>query len=466
MVRWSRHWVGIWLVALPLGAWCCCTLLLAPATTFAAAASRYGSSSCGSSSDAHLVVMTSQSGASIRLNHASGPIGTSLVISGAGWPAATTVTIDTYGDNGAGQPVLGQAAFAQVRTFSDGTFQTAPFPSPTAYTCGLGAGYGAPGSVVLFRAHIRGNRVSAEARFTYLVTPSFDTPTDPDPSAGIMPGSMIPISGQGWGPDQWVTVTTGLTFGQTQAELENTGAVVPSGTPPIQVRADAHGVFTTHVEVPNDVPLAPSPSDAFAGFVVSVSATDPRYGTFTSAPLVLDILSENAPTFTANLTQGLPGTVVTLTGTNWPPGLVLLDYCRGQTQPPGTSHIGCYNATQGIGFADLYDLFGPASTFSVEVTIPPNARPGLITLQASVDSDILPNLYTLDLPFDILTPSSQEVPWQIVHPRLAEALLVGDVAVPLILVIGGSAGVYCSGSAEDIRGCGRWGNGTGRTVSP
>ena len=441
MVRWSRHWIGIWLVAVTLGAWFFCTFLLAPVTTFAAAANRNGSSSCGRSSDAHLMVMTSQSGATIWLNHTTGPIGTTLVISGAGWPAATTVTIDIYGDNGAGQAVLGQAALAQVRTFSDGTFQTSPFPSPTAYTCGIGAGYGAPGSVVLFRAHIRGNRVSAEARFTYLVTPSFDTPTDPDPSAGIIPGGVLPLSGQNWGPDQWIMISTEETFGQTQEELENVGAAQPSGSPPIQVQANAHGAFTTQVVVPKDMPLAPSPYDAFAGFVVSVSATDPRYGTFTPAPLVLDILSENAPTFTANLTQGLPGTLVTLTGTNWPPGLVLLDYCRGQAPSPGTSHVVCYpNATQGIGFAVLYEYETvPVSTFSIEVTIPPNARPGLITLQASIDSDILPNVYTLDLPFDILTPSTQ-VPWQLVHPRLAEALLVGDVAVPLIVVIGGSAG--------------------------
>jgi hypothetical protein len=441
MVRWSRHWIGIWPVAVTLGAWFFCTFVPAPATTFAAAANRNGSSSCGRSSDALLMVMTSQSGATIWLNHTTGPIGTSLVISGAGWPAATTVTIDTYGDNGAGQPVLGQAAFAQARTFADGTFQTIPFPAPIESTCGIGADYGAPGSVVLFRAHIRGNRMSAEARFTYLVTPFFDTPTDPDPSAGIMPGSVLPLSGQNWGPDQWIMISTEETFGQTQAQLDNVGAAQPSGSPPIQVQANAHGAFTTQVVVPKDVPLAPSPYDAFAGFVVSVSATDPRYGTFTPAPLVLDILSENAPTFTANLTQGLPGTLVTLTGTDWPPGLVLLDYCRGQAQLPGTSHIVCYpNAAQGIGFAVLYDLYEPVSTFSIEVTIPPNARPGLITLQASIDSDILTPLYTLDLPFDVLTPSSPEVPWQLVHPRLAEVLLVGDVAVPLILVIGGSAG--------------------------
>jgi hypothetical protein len=443
MVQRSRHWVVIWLGAIILGAWFSCTFLLVPATTFAAASARnessYSSSACGVSGGAPLLVMTSNSGASIWLNHTTGPIGTSLVVSGAGWPAATTVTIDAYGDNGAGQAVLGQAALAQARTFSDGIFQTAPFPAPAGYGCGMGTDYGAPGSVVLFRAHIRGNRVSAEARFTYLATPSF-SPPDLYPGSGVIPGSVLPLSGQNWGPDQLITITTEVTFGQTQEELDNTGVAQPSGSAPIQVRTTAHGVFTTQVVVPTDIPFAPSPYDAFAGLVVSVSATDPRYGTFTPAPLVLTIMSENTPTFTASLTQGLPGTVVTLTGTNWPPGLVLLDYCRGQVQAPGTAQVGCYNVIQGIGFADLHGLAGPANTFSVEVTIPPNARPGLITLQASIDSDVLPDTYTLDLPFDILTPTTPEAPWQLIHPRLAEALLVGDVAIPLLLLMGGGAG--------------------------
>ena len=443
MVRRGRHWIGVWLVAVTLGAWFCCTLLLAPATTLAAPANRYYSSSaCGKTSDTHLTVATSQSGASIWLNHTTGPIGTSLVISGAGWPATTTVTIDAYGDNGTGQVVLGQAALAQARTFSDGTFQTVPFPAPAESGCGAEADYGPPSSFALFRAHIRGNGVSAEAQFTYLATPSFNGPPGLYAGLGVMPGNALPLFGQNWGPDQWITVTTEVTFGQTQEELDNVDTAQPSGSAPIQVQADAHGAFTTQVVIPKVMPPAPSPYDAFAGFVVSVSATDPRYGTFTPAPLVMTILSVNAPTFTANLTQGLPGTVVTLTGTNWPAAQVLLDYCRGQLQAPGTSHIGCYNATQGIGFADLSGLYGlePASTFSVEVTIPPNALPGLITLQASIDSNILPNIYTMDLPFDILTPSSPAVPWQLVHPRLAAVLLVGDVVVPLILVISGSAG--------------------------
>ena len=415
-----------------LSAWLGCALLLAPATTFAAAAGRYGRSSCGWSSEVHLAVVTSQTVASIWLNHTSGPIGTWLVISGAGWPAGAAVTIDAYGDNGAGHPVLGQAAIAQARTYSDGTFQTAPFAAPTDCTCGRGADYGAPGSFVLFRAHTHGNPQSPPVRFTYLVTPSLNATSVPDWSMGIMPGSVIPITGQDWGPDQWVTVTTGVIFGQTQAELENTGAAQPSGTPPMQVQANGHGAFTTKVAVPNDVPFF-----GYSDFVVSATATNPLFGTFTVAPLVLNILPQRTPTFTASLTQGLPGTVVTLKGTNWPLGMVLVDYCRGQTHADGSTHIGCYpGASQGIGFALIN---GAPGTFSIEVTIPPNARPGLITLQASADSDILTNVYTLDLPFDILTPSAQ-IPWQVVHPRLAQALLVGDGAVPLLLLIGGGAG--------------------------
>jgi hypothetical protein len=220
-------------------------------------------------------------------------------------------------------------------------------------------------------------------------------------------------------------------LGQTQDELENTSVAVPPEEPAVQVKADGHGAFTMEVAVPTDFPLYD-----YSGLVVSASATSSVYGSFTAVPLVFNVLPELAPTFTASLTQALPGTLVIVSGTHWPMGLVLVGYCRGQTLLYGTNRIGCDPlASQGIGFALIQ---GPGS-FSIEVTIPPNARPGPVTLQVSADSNVLTNFYTLALPFTVLTPA-QPTSWEVVHPRLAQALQIGEVALPLALLVGGGGG--------------------------
>ena len=294
-----------------------------------------------------------------------------------------------------------------------------------------GAQYGQPGTFVLLVAHTSNNSVNAEARFTYLKTPFLTSPVESE--VGVTPGSMIAVSGQSWDPEEPITLVTELTFGDSPAELADVGAGYPSQEPPLLVRSNGDGTFTTSIRVPDG--LSPQ-----SGFVVSASATSPLYGSFTAQPLVFIVLPERAPTFTASLTQGLPGTLVTLTGTNWPMGTVLVEYCRGQTQVYESTDIGCDPiASQGIGFALIQ---GPGS-FSIEVTIPPNARPGPITLQARADGTILPNIYTLGLPFDILTPSSQtpssQTTWQEVHPRLAQAMLVSEATLPLLALLGGGS---------------------------
>src|SRR5262249_15067527 len=110
MYWWSRHRLGMFLIVGGLGTRVCCTTLIAPATAFAAAATSHGSSSCGMSSVTQVTVTSSQSRASIRLSQTLGQLGTSLIITGAGWPGNTTITIDAYGYriyDGAKQLVLG-----------------------------------------------------------------------------------------------------------------------------------------------------------------------------------------------------------------------------------------------------------------------------------------------------------------------------------------------------------------------
>jgi hypothetical protein len=428
---WSQHSkVGVGILIISLSAWICGTTLLAPLTSFAAAARSYVPiTSCASTQQLRFMAVSSMASAGIWLNHTRGPAGTSLAISGSGWPASADITIDTYGNDSQGHSWLDQKNIIQTTTAADGTFQTVAFAAPTSQNCGQVAEYGQPGTFVLFKAHTSDNRDSAVARFSYLAIPSIVLY---EGYTGIaIPGSLIRLAGQNWDPGEQVTVITQDTYGQTQQDLENTSAAVPSGVPAAQVKADGSGAFTLNVSVPTDFPLYD-----YSGFVVSASATSSVYGSFTATPLVFNIPPELAPTFTASLTQALPGSLVIVSGTHWPMGLVLVGYCRGQNPLYGSTNIGCDPlATQGIGFALIQ---GPGN-FSIEVTIPPNARPGPITLQVSADSNVLPAYYTVALPFTVLTPA-QPASWQVVHPRLAQALRIGEVALPLTLLVVGGGG--------------------------
>jgi hypothetical protein len=172
--------------------------------------------------------------------------------------------------------------------------------------------------------------------------------------------------------------------------------------------------------------------------VVSATATGPIYGSIFAPPLVFNIQPTVEPTLRAKLAEGDPGTVVTLNGANWLAGTILVEYCRGQTSgyslgymwPYVISHLDCYPPiSEGLGTAPV-----KGGAFRITVTIPNGARSGPITIQVRTASDILPGVFVLAAPFTVL------VPWQMVHPRLAEALHVGEVAVPLLLLIGVGTG--------------------------
>ena len=422
MVRGNRHWIGMWLVACGLSIILCCSMLLVPATAFAAAARSHSRSSCGESSNAH-ISMTTTLGADIWLNHSSGPMNTPLIINGGGWPADTPITIDAYGDDSSGHLVLGQRALVQVMTHADGTFQTTPFLAPIDQTCGMGANYGYAGQFVSFFAHTHDNRVSAQVTFDY-VDVFLSSPQTNDTS--VPPGTTISVSGYTWIAGEHVTLTTALTEGPTQEALENASVTEPSGEPALHLTANAKGSFTAEVVIPKT--LIPP-----AGFVVGATGFDSAYGTITATPLVFLVLPSAAPTFTASSARGYPGTVVTLHGANWLPGSVAAEYCRGQTSgnpvslysPDVIADLSCNPLlSEGLGFTLVH-----GGVFSMKITLPPNARPGPITIQVSAQSDIAPEVYVQAVPFTVLAT------WQVIHPRLAEVLHVGQVAVPVLLVV-------------------------------
>ena len=373
--------------------------------------------------------MTTTQGASIWLNHSSGPMNAPLVISGDSWPADTAITIDAYGNDSSGHLVLGQKALVRVTTHADGTFQTIPFPAPIYQTCGMGADYGYAGQFVSFLAHTHDNRVSAEVRFDYvdvfLTSPQMN-------ETSVPPGTTISVTGYTWIAGEHVTLTTALTEGPTQEALENASVTEPSGEPALHLTASAKGSFTAEVVIPKT--LAPP-----AGFVVGATGFDPTYGMITATPLVVLVLPTATPTLMVSPAVGYPGAVVTLHGTNWLPGSVAAKYCRGQTSgnpvspysPYEITHLSCNPlVSEGLGFTLVH-----GDGFSMKITLPPNARPGPITIQVSAESDIVPEVYVQAVPFTVLAT------WQVIHPRLAELIHVGEVAVPALLLVGAISAV-------------------------
>jgi hypothetical protein len=433
--RSRRHWVSVYLVVGLFCTWLGGTVLIAPSTALAAAAARIQhGSACAVSSVSHVAITARQSEVSIQLNQTLGTADTSLVINGADWPGDTAVIVDAYGYNSNHQLVLGQTPLVRATTGSRGTFQTAPFLAPTSFGCsGQMASYGEPGSVVIFRAHTRDNQVSAEVRFNYDLSPELTiTPSTDSSGTAILPGSTFPIMGEGWEAGEWVTVTAGITHGLSQEILDNTSAVESSGEVPTRIKAGRSGEFTIQTVVPRGL-------TSTNAFVVSATAIGPIYGTITAPPLIFNIQPTVAPTLKANRAQGYPGATVTLTGANWLSPGILAEYCRGQTDNNSLGNIWPYeipylscdpDASQGLGDTAV----NSSGRFTIKVTIPDNARPGPITIQVRTASDILPGTFVLAVPFTVL------IPWQMLHPRLAEALHVGEIGVPFLLLTGVGAG--------------------------
>ena len=430
VVHRSSAWLGRWLlvaVALSVGAGVFVTLLPVPPTTLAASSGAFRTSSsvsCGGTASTHLAVPAYQSSASIQLSHTSGPAQAGLSISGTGWPAGVVISIDAYGDNSTGQLVLGQLAIVRATTDVEGRFQSASFAAPAIQSCfETDPSYGQPGSFVTFVAHTSDDIVSAEARYHYLdvFLSSPDTP-----ELGVLPGSVIPITGQTWIPDGQITVTTLL----LQSDPNSTSAQ-SLGKPLVHLTTDGQGAFTIDVVVPGNL----TPQDALE---VYASEFDPGYGNIDASPLIFDVLPDLVPTFIANFVEGYPGSTVTLTGTNWLSGTVIAEYCRGQTLGGdilvrqwlmGTAPLSCNpELSQGLGSISVH-----SGDFRIKVTIPENARPGPITIQVRSDSDIWPAIYVLGIPFTVLAP------WQLVHPRLANIVHVAEVALPIVLLV--AAGV-------------------------
>ncbi|HEX8035697.1 MAG TPA: hypothetical protein VF510_17700, partial [Ktedonobacterales bacterium] len=213
------------------------------------------------------------SGARIVLNRMEGPPGTQLTLTGSGWPAGSTVTIDLIAHNEiTGQLFVGQPGIAKATAGSDGSFRTRTFNAPQQHSCG-GNGYGLPNSVVQYVAHTADNAVKAEAQFRYLPAPELQILSPGENGQSVTPGTPLAISGLHWEPGVEVTLTA-ATIANPAMPPELNNVPTPRDQDSIRALADAMGSFQVGMRIPVD--LAPR-----TGYTIMAASSGPRFGMLT-----------------------------------------------------------------------------------------------------------------------------------------------------------------------------------------
>jgi hypothetical protein len=359
----------------------------------------------------------------ITLNISQGTGGTKLIVYGTGWPAQAQVTVDEQSN---GQPIFVNYGVNAV-VAADGTFETPAFGAASA-TCGFAP---SPGLVVQIVARTADKQVSAVAPFTYVASPpTLARASSQDSVLANMP--FVSIEGANWDAGVVVTLWTSLQLASTNTQDP---WQPPTGARTTLAQADTHGDITA------DVPLATGLRPG-TWIVVGASATSARYGEMTTTLSPFSLRPLVAPALRLDRTQGPAGASVTVSGSQyWPGDTVTIAYCRGAPQSGSQPIVPCnHYLSQVLGQA-IVDLAG---RFTARVTLPRNARTGLITFEAYATTAVgaMIDPYTLTTRFDIAAPASWQTGWQTfgtVHPRLARALTALAFGTPFLLCLAGAA---------------------------
>ena len=154
------------------------------------------------------------------------------------------------------------------------------------------------------------------------------------------------------------------------------------GAQTVHATADARGDVTANVPIPSG--LAP-------GTVVNLSATaiSASYGTLL---IILDpealVPAPIPPTWNLSATEGDPGMTLTVIGDHWwPADSISVEYCRAEAAQPTALGVRCNSGPQGFtptGYAAQLGgaVVDESGHFSATVTLPANAKPGAIIVQA------------------------------------------------------------------------------------
>jgi hypothetical protein len=383
---------------------------------------------CGPSTSASPVATQKTIGlARISLNTARGVAGTQVIVGGTSWPAGRRVLINVENliDEQGGVNAIAGLSGAIVG--ADGAF-TAPAFSFPYLTCGLRP---KAGTTATFVAVTDDNVVRVTKPFALAQTPTL-TIVGQQPRILPVGAANISVVGGDWMPG----VAVSFVAAQIDTTTDVGGFQRQAATPlpfaqPIGVTADARGEF--EVDVP--VPLGLTP-----GTVVNLSATatSASYGTLL---IFLDpealVPAPIPPTWDLSAPQGAPGVTLTSAGDHWWPGdEVTVEYCRIEAAEPTAQGMRCNPGPQGsatTGFAAQIGevLVDTAGHFRATVTLPANAKPGEIIVEARLlGGNTRAAVYFASRAFTLTQPAPRTTPllarWREWWPQaLAGALMLG-----------------------------------------
>ena len=400
---------------------------MTPAHALAAARTACG----GSSSASGASTQATKGAARISLNTAQGVAGTQVVVSGTGWPVGqhVLISVENLIDEQGGVNGTGWLSDATVNVY--GGFATPAFSFPYL-TCGIRPKAGTTASIV---AATDDNSVRAVASFAVAQTPTLEVASPQQLRPLPLGMNTITVVGSDWAPSASVSlvaahseIVTAAVGGQTQVESPFPDAQS------IHVMADAQGRLNANVPVPASLP----PGTAVD---VQATATSRAYGT-----LVINLYPEALipapvpPTWDLSANRGAPGMKLTVTGEHWwPTDFVIVEYCRIEAAQPTALGLRCNPGPQGSAATGYAAQLGEAVVggdgyFQASVTLPANAKPGAIIVQARLLGDnTRAEIYFASQEFTLTVPAPRATPflarWRDWWPQALVGVLVLGAAL-------------------------------------
>jgi hypothetical protein len=401
--------------------------LSSPTSSHAATGTRRA---CGASSSSLSGASTqaAKGSAHISLNTAQGVAGTQVVVSGTSWPVAQEVfiSVENLIDERGGVNSTGRLVTANVNVY--GGFTTPAFSFPYA-VCGVRPKDGTTASIV---ATTDDNSVRVVKPFALAQTPTLAVASPQQLSPLPLGASSISVVGSDWAPGSTVSLVAAHLDMIVEADgnQRQTATLLP-GAQTVHATADARGALIANVPIPSG--LAP-------GTVINLSATaiSARYGTLL---IILDpgalVPAPVAPTWDLSANRGEPGRKVSVTGEHWwPTDFVSVEYCRAEAAQPTALGMRCNLGPQGLAPTGYAAQLGRAVVdgngyFSATITLPANAKPGAIIVQARLtDGNTRAGIYFASQEFTLTTPAPSAASllsrWRDWSPEaIAVVLLIG-----------------------------------------
>lgn len=378
---------GRWLVRV----WLACGVVVSALAFMAGVTPAHATESahataCGGSSSATSGASTqsAKGSARISLNTTHGVAGTLVVVSGSGWPVGQHVFISVENLTDEHDGVNGTGWLSGATTGADGTFATPAFTFPYA-VCGVRPKAGTTASIVAANGD---SSVRAVAPFTLAQTPKLDIVALQSLTPLPAGATSIAVTGGDWIPGAAVSLVAAHREPDTYAEGNQRQTATPfPDAQPVRATADTQGGLAANVPVPPGLPPGTEVN-------IHATATSRSYGA-----LVIDLYPEALipapvpPTWDLNTTRGEAGATLSVTGDHWwPVDIILIEYCRIEASSASPLGEQCNDGPRGNVSTGYAAQLGTAEAdarghFTATVTLPPDAKPGSILVQARLSRD-------------------------------------------------------------------------------